>query len=400
VNFLFLVTLLEVFLGGGGRLIAFGPVSLRMILLAACLCAAVIVELLRWRRADGQWLAIWLVLAYLLVHLPGLMLGAYRGAEPAEMFTEFQQSLYWVAAPFFAMELQSPKTVERAAMLVRVAGIVLAIAYLTLLLGLATGAVDAKVMLAVVAETQEFNSRGDGLLFYKGFLYLGLGIVFLIAQRSRYWLPLVILVFAALIMTLTRGFILAAAISVLTLLIYQRRVAASAFGAIVMLGAAYVVWAYVPSLDEDIASTRDVSNTIRLDDISFIGSHATAATVMFGEGFGSLINDRFNIENTFLWAWWKLGIAGVIFWLTPLILCAYYFARIPARRSNGLACGFFFGTVFVYVETNTNPFLNNPIGLVFVLLAVFSLRTLAKSTLPERPPQSALNAIADPQGAL
>jgi hypothetical protein len=400
VNFLFLVTLLEVFLGGGGRLIAFGPVSLRMILLTVCLGVAVIVELLRWRRADGQWLAIWLVLAYLLVHLPALMIGGYRGAEPAQMFTELQQSLYWVAAPFFAMELQSRAMVQRAGVLVRLSGVVLAIAYLALLLGVETAAVDLSRLLSIFADTQEFSLRGGGLLFYKGFLYLGLATVFLIAQRGRYWIPLTILVFSALVMTLTRGFILAAATAVVSLLIYQRRVTASAFGVIVMLGAAYVVWAYVPSLDDTIAGLRDISNSQRLDDISFISAHATAATLMFGEGFGSLINDRLNIENTFLWVFWKLGIAGVIFWLTPLILCAYYFARIPARRSNGLACGFFFSTVFIYVETTTNPYLNNPIGLVFVLLAVFSLRTLAKPILHDRPPQFALSTNADSQGAL
>ena len=109
-------------------------------------------------------------------------------------------------------------------------------------------------------------------------------------------------------------------------------------------------------------------------------------SLLFGEGMGTLINDRINIENTFLWAFWRLGVVGVIFWMSPLIICFKYFLRI--KRCNpqfNLACAYLFSTILIYVQTLSNPYLNNAIGLSFVLVAIFSLRTLSKA-VPEHVP--------------
>jgi hypothetical protein len=355
--------------------------------------------MLRRHRSDGQFLGICLLLAYLLVHVPALLIGGYRGAEPAKMFTELQQSLYWVAAPFFAIELQSRAMVRRVGRLVQFSGLFLAIAYLVVLEGAATGKIDAQALFSGLSDTAEVSARAGGLLYYKGFVYLGVGTVFLLAQRTRYSMPLAIFVFAAVVLTLTRGFILSSALTVLILLFYQRRWGAFTVGVFVMLTTAVAMWALLPAIDTSVSDNWDISNNQRLDDMSFISSHLTAPGLFFGEGFGSLINERTIIENTFLWALWKFGIAGVLFWTMPLILCARYFVRIPNRATNGLACGFFFGTVYIYIETITNPFLNNPIGLVFVMLSIFALRTLARTPPFDASPRLVLGGSASPQGA-
>jgi hypothetical protein len=377
MNWLFVVMLIEVCVGGGGRLLAIGPVTLRMILFATCLLTACGAVIFRWRTRDGQALALVLVLGYLLVHLPAVIIGAYRGADPLALLGDVQPSLYWLAAPFFAMVLGSVSMVRRSATLVWSSGLFLAVAYLAVLVALLAGVVNFRQVVASVAETGEFRTRGDGLLFYKGFLYLGIATVFLVSLRVRHWVPLMVLTLVALVLTLTRGFLLATGISTLLLLAYQRRTWQFVLGLGVALAALFVLWTFMPTLDVSVSESREISNAQRLGDLSFIASHATAATYLFGEGFGSLINSRFNVENTFLWALWKLGVVGVAFWLTPLVLCSYYFSRVPERASNPLACSFMFGVVLVYVETMTNPYLNNPIGLTFVMLAVFALRTLS-----------------------
>jgi hypothetical protein len=40
-----------------------------------------------------------------------------------------------------------------------------------------------------------------------------------------------------------------------------------------------------------------------------------------------------------------------------------------------------FGTVLVYLQTATNPYLNNPIGLSYVILSIFSLRALHRQAI-------------------
>jgi hypothetical protein len=381
--------LVELFIGGGGRWITLGPITLRMVLFAVCLVVGWLAALFPKRQYGGLPLAYGFVMTYLLIHLSGLIAGAARGTDSSIMFTELQQSLYWLAAPFFACTLSSTAYIQRTATLVQQAGILLALAYIALVVGLATGVLTFLSLYSVLSENGEVVSRGGGFLVYKGDLYLGIALVFLVSIRGRYWLPAVLVISAALILTLTRGFILSTSVAILMLLALQRRKRAFLFGLLLTAIAAALVWRYLPSLNEGLSSNRGLSNQQRLDDMDYLWNNTSLRTVLFGEGFGSLIDGRINIENTFLWALWKLGLLGLAFWLTPLVLCMTYFAAIPNSRDSRLACAFLFGTILVYTQTLTNPYLNNPIGLSFVLLSVFSLRTIAKDGNAGRLPRIA-----------
>jgi hypothetical protein len=374
---LFSITLFELFVGGGGRWISFGPVTLRMLLFTLCLLVGWLAVLFPKRHYGGLPLAYGFVVAYLLTHLPALIAGAASGTD-SDMFTELQQSLYWLAAPFFACTQSSMKYIQRTATLVQQAGMLLALAYITLLVCVALGIVNFFNVLAVLSEHREVYSRGGALLVYKGDLYLGIALVFLVSIRGRYWLPSALLISVALVLTLTRGYILSTSAAILMLLVVQRRKSAFLFGLLLTAIAAVLVWRYFPTLNAGLSSNRLISNEQRLSDMDFLWSNTSMKTILIGEGFGSLINDRNNIENTFLWVLWKLGMPGLIFWLMPLMLCLTYFVEIPNCRQHRLACAFLFGTILVYVQTSTNPYLTNPIGLSFVMLSLFSLRTFAK----------------------
>jgi len=380
---LFTLTVFELFVGGGGRLTPIGPVTVRMILFGLCVLTWLLVApLSRHKRAEGHLLAVGLVLAYLLSHLPPVMVGLLKGADAGTLFGEMQQSLYWLAAPFLASMLRRPPMIEHVARLVILAGGLLALAYI---LALAALAANIAQVYPLLDETTEFFFRGDSFFFYKGFLYLGISIVFLIALQPRRWVLLTMLVVSALVLTLTRGFLLSTSVAILLMLVALGRWRAVITASVVVVVAAAMVWIYLPTTDDSLSSQRDTSTSQRVEDMTYIADHMSIGTIVFGEGFGSLINSRANIENTFLWALWKLGIAGLLFWFVPLALCIGYYARLSRKDPRfRLATAFFFGTVMVYVQTATNPYLNNPIGLSFVILALFSLRTLAH-TAPAAP---------------
>jgi hypothetical protein len=375
---LFTISLLELFLGGGGRLIAVGPVSLRMVLFAACLCATLVAILFPRRRSEGVLFAISLVLIYLLIHVGALVVGAVYGSEWPHMLSEFQQSLYWLAAPFFALMIQSEQDVQRYARIVQIAGVTLGGIYLATLAGLISGVIHLSLVKAIIAPSGEAVFRSGEFFIYKGFLYLGISIVFFFAIRGKYWVLLTMLIAIALILTFTRGFVISTAVAVLLMLCMQGRWREAAPVLVLVASAAFLAWIYLPSVDTNLLASHEYSTNQRLEDMAYMLYHVTPVTFITGEGYGSLINYRYLIENTFLWAFWKLGTAGLLFWLLPLSLCIYYYTRISNRRSNALANAYLFGTVLVYVQTNTNPFLNNPIGLSFVMLAVFSLRRLSR----------------------
>lgn len=380
---LFSVTLLELFLGGGGRWTAVGPVSLRMVLFGLCLVVGWLSVLFPKRRYDGLPLALGLVGAYLVIHLSGLIAGATKGTDLPVMFTELQQSLYWLAAPFFACTLASSAYIQRTARLVQQAGILLAFGNIAVISCLVSGLLSVETFLSLLPENGEVASRGGGLLFYKGDLYLAIALVFLVSLRGRHWRLTALVISAVLIATLTRGFIVSTSLAILILFALQRRKVGFLIGMLLVAIAAALVWLYLPTLNEGLSSSRAMSNEQRLDDMDFLWSNTSLKGVLFGEGLGSPIDERMNIENTFLWAFWKLGIAGLAFWLAPLVLCMAYFSEILNGRENRLACAFLCGTILVYAQTLTNPYLNNPIGLSFVMLSLFSLRTIAKSSWPD-----------------
>jgi hypothetical protein len=245
-------------------------------------------------------------------------------------------------------------------------------------LGLLSGTIHLGSVRAILGPSGEISFRSGSFFIYKGFLYLGISIVFFFAMRGRYWKSLAALVAVAVTLSFTRGFVLSTATGILLMFFIQGKWRLAVPVMLLIGGAAFLVWIYLPSLNPTVLASHELSSNQRVEDITYMLYHATANTFLFGEGYGSLINDRFQIENSFLWALWKFGTIGLVFWMLPLSLCVYYYLKIADRRSNPLANAFLFGTVLVYVQTITNPFLNNPIGLSFVMLALFSLRILSR----------------------
>jgi len=379
MRILFAISLFELLLGGGGHVTAAGPLTLRMLLFAACMAATLISLMFPRRRSDGVLLAMGLVLAYLVIHVGGLLVGAINGGDTVAMFGQFQQSLFWLAAPFFALMIQTERDVESCARIVQIAGATLAFVYLSILFALLTGIVHLSALRPLIAKSGEVVFRSGEFFVYKGFLYLGVAIIFFVGIRGRYWGPLALVTGLALVATLTRGFVLSTSLSLLLMLVVQRRWRTVVPALVLAAAAAIFVWEYLPSLDTSQSQRQGTSTDQRVQDMAYLANHATIKTLVVGEGYGSQINGRGMIENTFLWVLWSFGLVGLLFWTTPLALCVYYFSKITDAYLHPIANAYLFGTVLVYLQTATNPYLNNPIGLSYVMLALFSLRVLSRA---------------------
>ena len=60
----------------------------------------------------------------------------------------------------------------------------------------------------------------------------------------------------------------------------------------------------------------------------------------------------------------------------PFSLCTFYFLKIRNLERDRFADAYYFGVIFIYIQTNFNPYINNPIGLSYVIISVFALRTI------------------------
>lgn len=384
VKWLFILLILELLLGGGGRLLDLGAVTVRMIFFSAGLYVVLLYSIIHFRVNSGLRLAMGLVATYVIVYIVPFIIGSMNGNDLGAIALDVRQSLYWLSAPFFALALNSQKIVLQTGTLVRISGLVLAVCYVAAVIALSIGVIDYLPFYIALNGTGEFAFRGGNFFFYKGFLFIGIAMVFFLSSRK---VSVVIWIFMAiaLTMTMTRGFVLSTFFASFLMLSLQRRWKMLFFVAFLFFCSASFIWLYMPAQDTFVEASREISNEQRIGDVAYILNKINVGIFLLGDGLGSLINGRLNIENTFLWVMWKLGIVGVLFWLAPLFICLNYFFRVQKHSSAyGIACAYMFSTVLIYVQTMSNPYLNNPIGLSFVLLAIFSLRTLSGTDSPNR----------------
>ncbi|NQW95153.1 MAG: hypothetical protein HQ446_14210 [Polaromonas sp.] len=397
INFLYSLMAVELFTGGGGRLLGLGPVTLRMGLFSVALLATLIMYRSHPEPDRLKSLPVLLVLGFLGTHLPSVFVGLDNGASYQDLFVDISPMLFWLAAPFFACVLKSDAMVQRTAALIQWCAIGLAVVYLFVFVALATGMDLFEGFHQWAENTGEISFRNHQMFFYKGFFYLGIGTVFLVSLGSRWqavWLAAIVV---AMTLTMTRGFVLATSAAIFLLLVTMQRKRALYIALCVMALVMYAVWIYLPSLDDGhMLVQRGISNSIRIMDFSFIQRHFDISSLAFGEGMGTYINGRLSIENSYLTIFWKMGLVALLFWLLPIGIGLYYFLEVSRNSAAySLACAFFFGMVFVYVQTVSNPYLNNPIGLSFVMMAIFSLRTLASmSSFPLKPLHKSVTQVA------
>jgi hypothetical protein len=397
INFLYSLMAVELFVGGGGRLLGIGPITPRMGLFSVALIATLIMH---WSRPDPDGLKslpVLLVLGFFGSHLPSVFVGLNKDASFQDLFSDVSPMLFWLAAPFFSRVLKSDSMVYRTAALIQWSAIGLAVVYLCVFLVLAAGFGVSDGFHQWAEKTGEISFRNHQMFFYKGFFYLGIGTIFLVALGSRWQILWLAAIVVALMLTMTRGFVLATSAATVLLLVTMRRKRDLYVALCVVALVIYAVWVYLPSLDEgQMMLQRGISNSIRTTDLAFMKAHFDVSSLAFGEGVGTHINGRLSIENSYLTIFWKMGLVALLFWLLPMGIALYHFLQIDrSSAAYRLGCAFFFGMVFVYVQTGSNPYLNNPIGLSFVMMAIFSLRTLANmSSSPLTPLQKSATQVA------
>lgn len=366
----------EVFIGGGGRLFEFGPVTLRMTLFAVAvllsLLALLTIELDEASR-----------LAWALTALAGVFIAAStaRGlaneATVNNVLLDVRQLLYFAICPFFAIAIQTVDDVIMIARIVKTVSIILALSYLVLWAALGLGLLDFQLWYDRMNGTEEFFFRGELFFFYKGFFYLCIGVIFHLSEPRRLSLAIAALLFTALLLTLTRGFLIFTSVAALAMVASRNRRVLVLLAPLV-LGSLVAAFFLLPNTDPLIASQRLESNLVRLDDTSFYLDHVAPLTFMLGEGFGIPLNDRLNVENTYMWLIYKQGIFGLLFWFIPLlIICIDYRRARHTLENRQIADAFFFSASFLFLQTATNPFLNNSIGMAFLFMTMFSMRVLA-----------------------
>ncbi len=145
--------------------------------------------------------------------------------------------------------------------------------------------------------SNEIMYRGeDGLFFYKGFFFLGIGCIYAFIKRKYL---LVAFLFLCVFLTQTRGLLLG---TIFTILVYivltaRRQVAFLIFlVSPLILYFTYFITLKILFLREDVGD----SNSVRFDDFKYIISGSDLFQTLFGNGWGLKFGTGLNLKM-YLW---------------------------------------------------------------------------------------------------
>lgn len=378
IDSLFYVMLTELVVGGGGRTFAMGPVTLRMLIFAASLLVWIGASLGTVGRRDGQGIALFLVATFFVSLIPGLTVDLARGSELSSVSAELQPLLFILSAPFIAMAIKNVEMVRRSSAIIIYGGLIVAATTILMMASIYFGIFGFLRLYIWSSDSGELFFRTSSTFFYKGHFFVALSIIFCVVLRPIFWKSMCFILVVSLVLSMTRGLYLAVIVSIGLSFVTTRRT----FAIFITVMAGLFITILYGNFIVDVVfdPNRNVSMEVRSRDIAYFMANFDYNTILLGDGAGTLLNGRKGIENSFLWSLWRFGLLGLIFWIAPFFISLKYFKKIPfGDKNHQIASAFFYGVVMLYVVTIFNPFINNSIGLLYLITAIFALRRLSRN---------------------
>ena len=391
---LFLIVVLELILGGG-RLISFGPVSLRMILFSLSIGVSLLL-IIKGERIPVKYS--YLIMVYTLMLLAGSWVGFARGGDLKLIWEDVKPLLFFYLLPFFHFTITNKGDVVRISKIIMTCSVILAITFITIIFLMAIDIIPFLDFYRITASTDEFFYRGEYTFFYKGFIYLCIGFIFfhMLHSKEKWWWLLLLAV--AIMLTFTRGLILALClvyimhyfnkrnyfkVAIVTLvsaaiLLYGRYIYSTVSKSLYTITVNETLKSK-PALSGKLLGDREYSDNERKAQILQVVDSVTFISALIGHGFGNGVSSRpVHMEISYLEIFHKQGISGILCW-GFIFSCLVVSYRNAKKYSPTLAHTFFYSSLFVFFQSLTNQYMNNPIGLGMIMLSQVSLDQLATS---------------------
>ena len=412
-KFFLIIIVLEVSLGGGGRLFDTGPFTLRMVLFGLGLLYSVAIFLSREKIPRE-----FVFLSGLFVALScfSLLISSLNNQPFSAALRDFKPLAYFLLLPFFASTIRSVHDVITVSRVLRLSALVLAVLYLIVLAIWKSGLVTTVQMYEWLnpahSAQAEFLFRGDTTFFFKAVLYVGVGVFFFVSEKNLSGKSAVLLLLLAIALTMTRGMWLSVFMVLAAWAFFctgDRRKGLALAAGLLLVGVMGIV-----GINETLPSVAQ-SNAIRMNDLKMLADTLPSMaqsnairenepktqwywqTVLFGRGLGASVLGRETIEITYANVLFKQGMLGIVFWLLPAAYLIWRVRNIIHPRLRALAMPYFMAAAFVYVVSLTNPFLTNPIGMAVVMIAMVAVRVIERlggAELLESAPRSVSLGVA------
>jgi len=280
---------------------------------------------------------------------------------------------------FFEFTIRSKLEINLVIRIIVFAAIVMAVGYAAIIILLMLRIVPFLALYGWinVVGSNEFVFEGvNGRVFYKGALFIAIAIIFLVFKNNRWSKVVASFLFLSLFVVGTRGFFLALALAAILYILIgpMRAVKKLDYGFIVILIASISL-----TLIFSLFGDKTASNAPRIDTMSQVLDRINPVSIIVGHGFGIGVPAKpEHMEIIYAEIFHKQGVIGLLWWTSIIAIMAIRLRKAIKNGNQNLAYPLFLSAVFVVLESATNPFLNNPIGMYPFIISFVGLGVLAR----------------------
>lgn len=368
IFFFFLI--LELFLCGSGQVIKLGPLTLRMLNFALAIILALFIAITHPIPKKNNLCLILYALYLMMWGGISIIFNDYKF-----VFEDIKPLSYFFIFLFFYYMIIENSTIFMVVKILKFSTLFLSIIYLIYIILIKSELIDFSVVYLLLSDTTDIIFRGtDGELFYKGFIFLPIGFLFFWDEK-KYFVSAIIL--TAIYFTQTRGFYVITILGVfLHFCLTHKMKLSNMFALFILLALTYWSISYFELFE--MGEKRDEGDVLRILTIEQVFDDITPFSFIWGHGFGKGVPIRqVHMEMSYLEIFHKQGIIGLIA-LIYLFLKIYIFWNNIAPSKKRIATLFFIGTCMIYCQSFFNPYINNPMGIGFILLTYFICYKLSK----------------------
>ncbi len=374
IKFISGIILFELIIGGGGRLFELGTLTLRMYLFMAATTMSIVLIIVK--KKLPLYLIIFIFLSFFSLFLSAFI-GKINGASLNMIFIDIKPLLFVLFILSIYFFIYEPDNIWFVSKIIMYTSFLMAIAYLMILSMLMLEKLDFQYFYSLVSPYEEFFFRGNnGYFTYKGFIYIGIGLIFWFYSYNYTFLKIIIIVISvtALVLSGTRGFLLA-----LTIIFFFSVVLPETLKGklIYVLALTVLIIVSIWFLTSTDLGDKDHSDSIRITQINQVIENTNVSSFIFGHGFGVGVQIRpVHMEIAYAEIYHKQGLLGILLWAGLFIyLSSLYFSL---RGLKKIGKPYFLSSVFVFLMSFTNPYMNNPIGLTMIMITLVVLNKIKK----------------------
>ena len=366
--FFFCFVLLELFLCGSGQVIKIGPITLRMINFTIALLY-IFVGSNKMNRQLNLYLFIYsLYIVFWFSY--SIIFNDYKF-----VFEDIKPLSYFFLFPFIHYMVIKHNTIDTIISLLRISTLTMAVIYIIYILLVKNDIINYSLFYAFASEhLSDIMFRGsEGELFYKGFVYLPIGFIIFFDEK-KYFKSIILLI--AIYLTQTRGFYI---ITIVGLIIHYYTTHTTTIKKIFIVPFFIITIIYLIIISGlfDMGVARSEGDEERMITLYQVAERITLLSSVIGHGFGYGVPIReIHMEMSYLEILHKQGIVGIILWIC-LYIKIYLFWKNSKKENKRVSNIFFIGLTILYVQSLFNPYINNPMGIGFILLAYYSCYKLS-----------------------